>query len=246
MLDAPVVPATLNEILAKRLSACEDSASSNWTLFSFLAHRASDDVVQRLLVVDPDILRREAWVFYRTGGDPKLRTLARAHEFGLLSDELREDAARRLESSALQDFDLSFFERRDVLALIPPMDLVSLGIRLRNDLLPNATEHISTTSEEADLSEDPESHFERINDALGTLEDLAPSDSAIAELIKEARDAVKAAVADLAERKRAKEKEEEDHSEEWTYMASAPQAVKPAAPLATDKRKRSVFSDVDQ
>ncbi|WP_204307372.1 hypothetical protein, partial [Enterobacter hormaechei] len=54
VLDAPVVPATLNEILVKRLSACEDSASSNWTLFSFLAHRASDDVVQRLLVVDPD------------------------------------------------------------------------------------------------------------------------------------------------------------------------------------------------
>jgi hypothetical protein len=246
VLDAPVVPATLNEVLVKRLSACEDSASSNWTLFSFLAHRASDDVVQRLLAVDPEILRRQAWVFYRTGSDPKLRTLARAHQFGLLSDELREDAARRLESSALQDFDLSFFDRKDVLALIPPMDLVSLGIRLRTDLLPNANEQISTTGEEADLSEDPESHFERINDALSTLESLAPSDLSTTELIEEARDAVKAAVADLEERKRAKEKEEEDHSKEWTYMASVSQATRPAAPMPTDRRKRSVFSDVDQ
>ncbi len=126
------------------------------------------------------------------------------------------------------------------------MDLVSLGIRLRTDLLPNANEQISTTGEEADLSEDPESHFERINDALSTLEGLAPSDLSTAELIEEARDAVKAAVADLEERKRAKEKEEEDHSKEWTYMASVPQAAKPAAPLPTDRRKRSVFSDVDQ
>jgi hypothetical protein len=155
-------------------------------------------------VVDPEILRRQAWVFYWTGGDPKLRTLARAHQLGLLSDELREDGARRLESSALQDFDLSFFDRKDVLALIPPMDLVSLGIRLRTDLLPTANEQISTTREEADLSEDPESHFERFNDALSTLEGLASSDLSTAELIEEARDAVKAAVADLEERKRAK------------------------------------------
>ena len=228
----------------RRLIGYENSGSSNWTLFSFLANRASDNVIRGLLAIDPNILKRPAWRFYRSGGDPKLQVLAQALKLGLLPDDLRHEASRRLVSSALDDFDLSFFDQEAMLALITPSELVTLGARLMTDLLPQSTDHIGRAAAEADLSEDPESQFERFTDGLVRLESLMPPDSPMSTLIDEIRDTIKAAVDDVEERKREKERQEEDHSEEWTYMDAAPKSAKPAVSSRTDARKRSVFSDV--
>lgn len=246
VIDAPIVPATLNEILVGRLLNSEDSMSSNWSVFSFLANRASDDVIRGLLAIAPQFLERNTWPFYRIGADPKLQMLARAFHLGLLSDHLRDEAARRLITNAVDEFDLSFFDQDKMLALIPPSDLVSLGIRIVSEMLPNASDQIERARELADLSDDPESQFERFADGLETIERLAASDLAIGGIIDDARGAIRAAVDDVEERKREKERQEDDHSEDWTLMDSVPQATKPVTPPRKDARKRSVFSDVDR
>ena len=41
--------------------------------------------------------------------DPRFQAYARAHQLGLLPDDLWREAANSLESAALTDFDVSFF-----------------------------------------------------------------------------------------------------------------------------------------
>lgn len=246
VIDAPIIPATLDEVLVGRLINSEDSLQSNWSVFSFLASRATDDVIRRVLAVAPRFLDRMSWRFYRVGIDPRLQVLARAFRLGLLPDDIREEAADRLVASAIDDFDLSFFEEEDMLALIKPSGLVALGARIVSELLPRASEQIERAREEADLSDDPDSQFERFKDGLTTIERLGSSDASTIELIENARDAVQAAVDDVEDRKKEKEKEEDDHSEDWNFMDAVSQVAKPAAPPPRDTRKRSVFSDVDK
>ena len=101
-----------------------------------------------------------------------------------------------------------------MLALIKPSELVALGARIVSELLPRASEQIERAREEANLSDDPDSQFERFKDGLTTIERLGSSEASTIELIENPRDAVQAAVDDVGERKKEKEKEEDDHSED--------------------------------
>ncbi len=242
--DAPTIPSTLDDTLVGRLAHVPDQPSTNWTLFAFLADRANEHVFQHVVTADPDILTRRSWDAHRTIYDPKILTYARAHRLGLLEEYRQTDMATRLEKAAMSDFDLSFWENEDILRLIPPKRLIALGIRLRVDALVNAPDRIAQIAEEADLSEDPESHFEHFSRGLDVLAELTGFDDATVQIIDEARQAVSDAIDDVRARKEAED--EPDHLTDWSYMSSASREKTVEEPPADQPAKRSVFDDVDR
>jgi hypothetical protein len=115
---------------------------------------------------------------------------------------------------------------------------------MRSKALVEAPERIQAVAEDADLDEDPESHFENYSRGLEILSEFEDLDASTEELIDEARQAMAAAIEDITKRKEAEDKP--DHKAEWNYMSPVqreqqPKPVAPAAPA-----RRSIFDDVDR
>ena len=242
--DALSVPASLNDTLVARLAKTPDELARNWSLFSFLVWRANDQVFEKLVRLDPELLERKTWIATTIYHDPKIAAHARAHRAGLLGEELRERAATALEHAAISSFDLSFFDNDQMLELIPAERLFRLGITLRARRLPDIEDHIVEIADDADLDEDPEGHFEMAASAMDRLEQME-IDPDGAELIEAGRKKIEEAMKKLAERKEERDSETEDDSD-WTHIVTTTEKA-PASTIAVpDPRARSIFDDVDQ
>jgi hypothetical protein len=239
--DALVIPGTLDDALVRRLGRTPDELHRNWLLFHFLSFRASEAVFTRTIEQSPDLLYRSCWQTELVGDDPKIAVHARAFRLGVLQDDLRLEAADRLESAALTDFDLSFFDDEARLALMPSLRLVGLGLALRTMMLPSLEDRIDEIADDADLSEEPESHFDKLLGMLDRLEAIGV-DTNGSGLIDAARAQVERAVDTLVERKRERD-EEVAEGTDWTHIVTQKQDK--AAPFATPTN-RSVFDDVDK
>jgi hypothetical protein len=120
-----------------------------------------------------------------------------------------------------------------------------LGVGLRTAVLPSLEERIDEITADADLDEEPESHFEKLLGVLDHVETIGVDDDA-ASLIDDAREQVKRSIKAIEERKR--ERDEEADTTDWTHIVTqkkdeASTAAPPPPPTAT---KRSVFDDVDK
>ena len=242
--DALTIPATLDDALVVRLSRTPDETHRNWMLFHFLAYRANDAVFTKLMQRFPDLLQRYCWQTDPLANDPRFHFYARAHQFGLLPGDLRQKAANNLESAALTDFDVSFFANEVMLTLIPPFRLVGLGLALRTIVLPALEEKIDEISADADLDEEPDSHFKKLLGTLDCVEEMGVDmDDDAGSFIVDARDQVKRAIDALEERKRERDEEVEDDTD-WTHIVTQ----KKEEPSSTEHAatKRSVFDDVDK
>ncbi|MDR5729996.1 MAG: hypothetical protein RB191_21495 [Terriglobia bacterium] len=242
--DALTIPATLNGILAARLLVTPDEHERNWSLFSFLAWRASDQVFADVVRAAPVILERLTWVSHVLENDPKLTVYGRAHRSGLLNVSLRAEAASRLERAVKEDLDLSFCNSDEMLELIPATKLLELGIKLRVEFLPEIESRVETLSADADLDEDPESHFEFVASALNTLEALASDEEAV-DLIDTARRRIADEVKKLAERKAERDSEKEDNAD-WTQISATSEEKDVPVPQPIEIGARSIFDDVDR
>jgi hypothetical protein len=211
-------------------------------LFHFLSYRASEPVFAKAVQQFPDLLRRSCWRTDLAGNNPQIAALARAHHLGVLPDDLRSEAADTLESAVLTNLDSSAFDEPEMLALIPPLRLVGIGLALRTTVLPSLEERIDEIVADADLDEEPDSHFKKLLDVLDRIEAIGVDADATA-LIDHARDQVKRSVKGLEERKREREDGSEDEAD-WTHIVTQKKEEAPApTPVAT---KRSVFDDVDK
>lgn len=240
--DVLVIPAALDDALVGRLGRTPDERHRNWMLLHFLSYRASDAVFAKVVRASPDLLRRSCWHTELAGNDPRVATYARAHRLGLLPEDLRSEVADDLEAAALTHLDASFFGDEDMLALIPPLRLVGMGVGLRTSVLPSLEERIDEIAADADLDEEPDSHFKKLLGVLDHVEAMGVDDGAVA-LIDNARDQVKRSVKTLEERKRERD-EEADDSTDWTHIVTQKKEETPAPPPAATKR--SVFDDVDR
>jgi hypothetical protein len=152
------------------------------------------------------------------------------------------EAADSLESAALTHLDVSFFDEEEMLALIPPLRLVGLGLALRTTVLPSLEERIDEIAVDADLDEEPDSHFKKLLSVLDRVEAIGV-DGDTAALIDDARDQVKRSVEALEERKRERDEGADDDSD-WTHIVTQKKEESP--PSAAAATKRSVFDDVDK
>lgn len=240
--DALVIPTVLDDALVARLGRTPNELYQNWKLFHFLSFRASEAVFSKVFQQYPDLLQRSCWRTDPVGDDPQLAAYGRANRLGLLRDDLRLEAANRLESAAQDALDASFFEEEDMLGLLSPLRLVSMGMGLRTTVLPSLEDRIAEITADADLNEEPDSHFKNLLDVLDRVEAIGV-DADAATLIDEARDQVRRSVKVIEQRKR--ERDEEDESDaDWTHIVTQKmeEAPVPPAPAAT----RSIFDDIDK
>jgi hypothetical protein len=240
--DALVIPTALDDALVARLGRTPDELHCNWLLFAFLSYRSSDAVFVKVVEQFPGLLRRTCWRCDLTGNDPQIATYARAHHLNVLPDDLRSEVADKLESSLLSDFDASFFDEPQMLAIMPPLQLIGVGMALRTAVLTSLEERIDEIVADADLDEEPDSHFRKILDVLDHIEALRVDADATA-IIDDARDHVKRSIEMLEERKREHDEGTEDEAD-WTHLVT--QDKEDAVPPTPVTTERSVFDDVDK
>ena len=240
--DALVIPTTLDDALVARLGRTSNERHRNWMLFLFLAYRASEAVFVKTIEQFPDLLRRPSWQSDLANNDPQIATYARAHHLLILPDDLRSNVADQLECAVLKGLDVSFFDEPQMLAVIPPLRLIGVGLALRTTVLPSLEERIDEIAADADLNEEPESHFKKLLRVLDRIEEIGVDVDATA-LIDDARDQVKHSVEALEERKREHEEGSEDEAD-WTHIVT--QKKEEAPPADSVVSKRSVFYDVDK
>ena len=240
--DALVISTTLNDALVARLDRTPDELHRNWMLFHFLSYRSSEAVFKKAVEQYPDLLRRSCWQSDLVSNDPQIAICARAHHLSILPDDLRRDLVDKLESAVLDGLDVSFFEEAQMLALIPPLRLIGVGLALRTNVLPSLEERIDEITVDADLDEEPDSHFKKLLGVLDCIEEIGV-DTDAAVLINDARDHVKSSIEALEERKRKHEEGAEDEAD-WTHIVTQKKEdTPPPTPVVT---KRSVFEDVDK
>jgi hypothetical protein len=238
--DALVIPTALDDALVARLGRTPDERHLNRMLFHFLYYRASEAVFSKVIQQYPDLLKRSSWRSDPVVDDPKLATFGRANRLGLLPDDLREEAAQRLVSAAQDELDVSFFEEEDMLGLLSPLRLVSMGMGLRTTVLPSLENRIDEIAADADLDDEPDSHFVKLRDLLDRVEAIGV-DTDAAALIKEARDQVARSVEEIEERKHERDKEDESDTD-WTHIVTQKKEEAPVPPAAM----RSTFDDIDK
>lgn len=240
--DALVIPTTLDDALVARLGRTPNELHRNWMLFHFLSYRPSAAVFTKAVEQFPNLLRRACWHSDLASNDPLIATYARAHHLNVLPDDLRSDVADKLESAVLNGLDASFFEEPQMLAVVPPLRLIGMGFALRTTVLPSLEERIDEIAVDADLDEEPDSHFKKLLGVLDRIEAIGVDmdDSA---LIDDARDHVKHSIVALEERKREHDEGSEDEAD-WTHIVTQKKEdAPPPTPVIT---KRSVFDDVDK
>lgn len=238
--DALVIPTALDDALVARLGRTPDERHRNWMLFHFLSYRASEVVFSKVVQQYPDLLQRSCWRTDPVGNDSQLATYGRANRLGLLRDDLRLEAAGRLESAVQNALDASFFEEEDMLGLLSPLRLVSMGMGLRTTVLPSLEDRIDEITADADLDKEPDSHFEKLLDVLDRVEAIGVDADADA-LIDEAREQVRRSVEAIEERKRERDEEDEGDTD-WTHIVTQKKEEASVPPTAT----RSIFDDIDK
>ena len=240
--DALVIPTTLDNALVARLGCTPDERHRNWMLFHFLSYRSSAAVFIKTLEQFPNLLRRSCWSSDLLSNDPQIATYARAHHLNVLPGDLRLDVADKLESAVLNGLDVSLFEEPQMLAVIPPLKLIGVGLSLRTTVLPSLEERIEEITDDADLDEEPDSHFAKLLDLLDHIEAIGVDMDATA-LIDDAREHVKRSIAELEKRKREHDEGSEDEAD-WAHIVTQKkEEAPPHTPMVTT---RSVFDDVDK
>ncbi|AZC58094.1 hypothetical protein [Pseudomonas chlororaphis] len=240
--DALVIPTTLDDALVARLGRTPDEWHRNWMLFLFLSYRSSEAVFIKAVEQFPNLLRRSCWQSDLASNDPQIATYARAHHLSILPDDLRSDVADKLESAVLNGLDASFFEEAQMLAVIPPLKLIGVGLALRTTVLPSLEERIDEITADADLDEEPDNHFKKLLGVLDCIEAIGV-DADATVLIDDARDQVKRSIDTLEERKREHDEGSEDDVD-WTHIVT--QKKEDAPPPTSVITTRSVFEDVDK
>lgn len=239
--DIPQIPRSLNDFLARRIVESDDTESVNSVIFSFLDYRGTDDILRSVIEKDRFIFGRMAWNHERSAYNSKYQVMARAHKMDLLSSLDRALVVEDLRKRAIEHCDLSFLEYDVMLQLFEPRELIVLGMSVQTELLPNLTGMIELKGENADLSEEPDSHFKLIADSLRMLEDFASLDEDTLELINDAHALIAGVVDDLKERK----EQEESSPGDWRTMDDASEKAPVTSSVGPAKERRSIFSDVD-
>lgn len=233
ILDAVVIPTSASGHLVRRLLAAPDVPDLNRSLFEFLSARASDSVISAVLDEDTNLLHREARRHWKIWADQRIRFLARVHKLHRLPDDVRADAAKKLEYAATEDLDISFLDEDDLLGLFQPKQLLGLAPRLvgmLGEVIPN---RIAELAEQADPDQDIPDQFDQVRSFVDQLQEHLASDESTLSALQSLNDEIDEAIADVSKRKAP----DEDYGS-WPDVSPAKVAAAP--------KGRSTFSDVDE
>ncbi len=188
--DAVVIPPSLEALLVERLAELPDEPRINRRLFTFLDSRASESAFKLFVTKHPLSLQRYAYRSEKLSYDPAICVHARAHAFGLLPAELRDQTSNVLERALLSEADTSFLEDDTILDLMAPQTLMHLARRIRDEMLPNFTDMATAIIDDADLDAEPASNFDDINAKLHALTEFFAEDETAASALAVSRPVV--------------------------------------------------------
>ncbi len=234
--DAVMIPATSFETLISRLLEVPDEPGLNERLFLFLNRRAPASVLRSVLQLAPHLPERQGdpnpW--YKLGEQANILFRAKAHALGLLSEELRAATAKALKDAAISSLDASFFSSERILALFRPRELVELVISvigvLETDDVLNKIERLE---DYADPDGDVDDHFEVVSQFLSDIRSFGECAQSVEDRILELED-----ILDTTKSKVRSRKTEQSSDSFFTEV--------PPAASASEKTRRSIFSDVDE
>lgn len=232
--DAVVIPASATEHLVIRLVGTPNELNSNRDLFDFLTHRASESALRAVLTKDPSVLDRADSTYWRVTWSRRIQLLARVNRLGLLPSELRDEVSDELESAALNEFDASFLNNDEVLALMHPSRLLKLTTRLVDLLDEDVPQQINERVETAEPDTDLVDHFDDIQSFIARLQGAFDEDASAQQKLFSLSEQIKTAIEVVSKRKK-----DEDDEEFWPN-------VTPAKVTTAPRQGRSVFSDVDE
>lgn len=159
-----VVPDSLHELLAQRLSKLEGHR-----LASFLSYRSNRAFSERMLVLRPELLDRLKTFVTPIKDDLDADLLATLHDQGLLPEELRLNFVKELRRIAVEDADASFLDRdysslQDVLTADERADLLE---EVRENVLERVAYHVDRLRNDWSKDTPPEDYFDDLKRSIG-------------------------------------------------------------------------------
>lgn len=234
-----VIPSILEDALVDRVLGTPDDLERNWKLFQFLAYRSSDAVFKKLIRDSPELLDRKCWTDDLLAHSPKIISLAKAKNIGLLPHEIHLKTANQLEISVIEDFDVSILEDNDILSLISPRSLINIGLAIRTTVLPSIMDKIQDIYKNADLDSESDTYFGKITSMLDWISNINV-DAEGEALISEARDEIAASLELIEERKNEYKSSLEDDTD-WDYVVPEKRILH----SNSENGRRSIFDDMD-
>lgn len=232
--DAVVIPARSFETLVTRLLEIPDERELNELLFQFLNRRAREEVLRRLLMLDPSLVSREGsprpWLDIVRFAEIRFR--AKVSSYGLLDEESRQATCEALANAATYHLDVSFLSDDEILALFKARELIQLTLALVGMLQDELPSRILRLASDADADSDIDDQFSRVDEFVRKMQYIAEDDHVLGMLsdlensICEAKDEVRA--------------RKSDDESDGSFFANVPSGT--SAQLA---KARSIFSDVD-
>jgi hypothetical protein len=231
-----VIPVNSFETLVTRLLEVPDEGNQNERLFQFLDRRATEEVVRRVLTLEPDLITRKGspspW--WDIAHHAEIRFHAKAFSMGLLDEDIRQSTCDTLTDAATYRLDASFLSEDDILAMFKPRELMRLTVRLVAMLEDRIPSKISDLASDADADSDVDSQFSNLDTFVRKMQYIAEDDERVTELL----DDLERSIDDAKERVKARKSEDESGDSFFTNV--------PSATLAKETNSRSVFSDVDE
>lgn len=234
--DAVVIPVSSFETLVTRLLEVPDEGNQNGRLFQFLDRRATEEVVRRVLTLEPDLITRKGspspW--WDIAHHAEIRFHAKAFSLGLLDEDIRQSTCDTLTDAATYRLDASFLSEDDILAMFKPRELMRLTVRLVAMLEDRIPSKISDLASDADADSDVDSQFSNVDTFVRKMQYIAEDDERVTELLND----LERSIDDAKESVKARKSENESGDSFFTNV--------PSATLAKEATSRSVFSDVDE
>lgn len=234
--DAVVIPASSFETLITRLLEVPNEGNQNERLFQFLNRRATEEVVRRVLELEPDLTTRKGspspWLDIDYHAE--IRFHARAFSMGLLDQAVRLSTCDTLANAATHELDASFLSEEDILAMFEPHELMRLTIRLVAMLEGNIPSKIAGLASDGDADSDIDSQFSNVETFVRKMQYIAEDDERVTDLL----DDLERSIGEAKEKVKARKSEDESGG---SFFANVPSAT-----LAKEPTSRSLFSDVDE
>lgn len=200
-----------------------------FNLLFFLSYRCDTSFLNYYLKENPNILQFALKIYSHVGVSSQAIFLARLHEFKLLSEHDRAFFVKRISELAVETPDADFITDKRIKAVLKDAEYSSILEKVKTELIPCLDSVIDEWHSNYDSSEDPDSYFEILKDALTTYQEVFSEDEDIYDEIDNALTDIDNIVSELSP------STEDDRWED-------DEINRPSSPSL----ERSIFDDVDE
>jgi hypothetical protein len=223
-----VVPRTRYSLVSEKLHSLKDRRS----LYSFLAYRCDDEFLNLYLERHPQILEEISSIGSYLSAVPEVSLLTSLHKRKFLPEHLRVQFVMDVSKLAVDTPDSDFLSDASIRSMFKSNEIDMILTKVRTELLPHLEKTIENWRWNYSRSEDPQSYFEPLIDALRTFAGEFDAHDEVHKVIEDGLSRIDQEIQNLL----CERDEEEDYSE----LSSS------SGPLISEHGDRSIFDDVDE